>query len=91
MLIWVWSHLGAIKDAAQTIAFLSAFIFFAYKVINGYLVVNTSIGVELVRSPVSETSDMVAVTVSLERGQLGSLYLHDVRASWRESSLRRVG
>ena len=88
MFIWVLNHLTTIKDAAQTIAFLSAFIYFAYKVVTGHLVVNTSIGVELVRSPVSEATDMIAITVSLERGQLGSLRLHDVRAlvTWQGGS-----
>jgi hypothetical protein len=94
MLTWVWnmitlilSHITTIKDAAQSLAFLAALIYFFYKVKAGYLVVNTSIDLEVVRSAASETTDMVAITVLLERGQLGTLVLHDVRARacWGES------
>jgi hypothetical protein len=78
VLTWLLNH-------AQPIAFVFALFYFAYKVVNGYLVVNTSIAVELVRSATSAATDMIAITVALERGQLGSLLLHDVRAlaSWQ--------
>jgi hypothetical protein len=76
------------KDLAQTLAFAGAFVFFVYKVINGYLIVNTSIGLDVARGPSGQDpkSDILVLTITLERGQLGSLTLHDVQArvTWPE-------
>jgi len=83
MWTWIWTHITTVKDFAQTLAFVSAFLYFVYKWINGYLVVNTSMSVELIRTPTTASTDTVAITVTLERGQLGTVTLHDLRARVR--------
>ena len=77
-------YLEVTKNIAEILGFLGGFIFFVYKVITGYLIVNVGITAKGKRSKSTETTDYLSVAVTIKKGAHASLILHDARAlfSW---------
>lgn len=75
------SRLGDARHVAEIIALLSGAAFFAYKAISGYLITNVSIKLRCVRQHIpGATDDHLKVTITLEKGDRGTVQIHDVQA-----------
>jgi ligand-binding sensor domain-containing protein len=71
----------AAKDLAECLAFLSAAVFFLYKVGAGYLKVDLSMSAKCDRHHTAHQSkDNLVIHVHLKKGPNGSLALHDAKA-----------
>lgn len=69
---------GNAKDLAEVIALSAAAIFFLYKLISGYLIINLTMKVDCERRAInSNKQDILAITVQLSKGDRGSLEIHD--------------
>ena len=67
-----WKHL------AEIVALLAAAAFFVYKLLAGYLFPNLSLELSSCREPIGITGkDALVVTVTLSKGDRGSIRLHD--------------
>jgi hypothetical protein len=69
--------LNEIKTVAEILALVAAAIFFVYKLVDGWGLVNLSIELNAVRKAGGD-SDIVAITLKLKKGDSGSLELHTV-------------
>lgn len=80
--IQMWANL------AQVAAVFGALIYFGYRLVIGYLVVNVSISIELLRASSASGRDHLAVTVHLKKGEHGAMVLHDVagRVTWSDGA-----
>lgn len=80
--IQMWANL------AQVAAVFGALVYFGYRLVIGYLVVNVSISIELLRAASVSGGDHLAVTVRLKKGEHGAMVLHDVagRVSWLDAA-----
>jgi hypothetical protein len=67
------------KAIAEVIAYAGAAGFFWWKVTAGYLVVNLGVSIKAERAPASKEEDYLAVALTVKKGAIGSLQLHDVR------------
>jgi hypothetical protein len=66
------------RNIAETIALLLAGAFFIYKFISGYLIVNLSVKLKCIRHALeSSDEDLLAINVTLAKGDRGSLDFHD--------------
>jgi len=68
-----------IKTVAELAAYVGAAAFFWWKLRSGYLIVNASISIDVARSPCTSDTDLLAVSVKLTKGSIGTLVLHDAR------------
>ena len=78
------------KNLAEIFALGAAGAFFIYKLFTGYFVSNLSISIECFRqSNMDGESDFLSVTATLDKGDRGSINLHDaqVRATWPNGEL----
>lgn len=73
-------YLATANTIAQILGFLGAFVFFIYKVITGYFMVNVGISARGERSNATDTTDHLFVAVTIKKGSHASLMLHDARA-----------
>lgn len=71
--------LETIKTVVEITAYASAAGFFVWKVVSGFLIVNLSIEAKAERVPAAEGRDHLAVAVTISKGSIGSLQLHDAR------------
>jgi hypothetical protein len=81
MLEWVnnisWAET---RNFAETVALLFAALYFAYKLVTGYQVINLSVKLSYVREPsTTENKDYLAVLVTLLKGDRGSLRFYDAQ------------
>jgi hypothetical protein len=68
------------KNFAETLALLSAALFFAYKLFSGYQVVNLSVKLSCIREPSPTLNkDYLAILVTLLKGDRGSLRFYDAQ------------
>ncbi len=68
-----------IKEVAEVFAYAGAAGFFWWKVTAGYLVVNLGVYIKAERAPASQDRDYLAVALTVKKGAIGSLQLHDMR------------
>ena len=73
----MWT-LSNVKTFFEIAAYLAAAFFFLYKVVSGYLITNMSVRIGCNRQSLEGTSDLLAVTLTLLKGNLGSVRIHDV-------------
>ncbi len=69
------------KNIFEIAAILLAAIFFIYKILGGWLLVNVAIGIELERMhiPNHPNLDYLAITLNIDKKDSGSVVLEDVR------------
>ena len=72
------------KTATEVAAFSGATMFFGYKAVTGYLIVNVSLSARANRVRADADWDHLAVAATIEKGSSGSLELHEAKArvSW---------
>jgi Ca2+/Na+ antiporter len=81
-----FNEIGEImKGVAEFIAWISAALFFLYKVSSGYLISGLSMKVECRRTTIKGES-FVAVTVITKKGNMGTTQLHDAMIVIRDVS-----
>lgn len=70
------------KNIFEIAAIGAAAIFFVYKILGGWLLVNVAVTVELDRQPdpINDKKDYIAVTLKIEKKNAGSVVLDSVRA-----------
>jgi hypothetical protein len=70
-----------IKDVVEVLAYISALIFFVFRVSSGYFVVDMAISVdcERKRKPGAESKDYLGISVALKKGERASVQLHDAQ------------
>ena len=79
--------LSVVTEVVQIAAWISAALFFGYKVISGYFVCNLSLKVECDRRQVAEDDqDYLAVTMTADKGERGTIELLDARVTVFEYS-----
>lgn len=81
-------HVDPIRDMklnewGQLVAWLAAAVFFAYKVLSGYLISDVSIKLACERKHKSAELDYLALTVTLKKGERGGIVIHDGQARVR--------
>jgi hypothetical protein len=69
-----------IKAIVESIAFGCAGAFFIWKLRSGYQVVNLSLGLQCHRSARDPDTDLLVASVTLTKGDRGSLDVHDAQA-----------
>ncbi len=70
-----------VKDLFQVVALMAAAGFFLYKVIAGHLFPNLEVSLDCSRQPNSHSGkDFLKITVTLTKGEYGTLRIHDVQA-----------
>jgi hypothetical protein len=70
-----------IKNCGEGVGFIGAGLFFFYKFISGYLLINMSISVEFKRRNLSVgDEEMLVITTKLKKGDQGAVLLHDAQA-----------
>jgi hypothetical protein len=76
-------------EKAQFAALILAGLFFAYKLLTGWLMANLSLSRNLERTTKGDGGDRVVVAITLTKGSLGSAWIHstEVRASWPDGSV----
>ena len=76
------SPYAEVKDMVEILAIAAAAIFFAYKVLSGWLFVNVAICIDLDRKQVPNDPSMeyLAIMLNIEKKQTGSVILKNVRA-----------
>jgi hypothetical protein len=67
------------KAIAETAALVCAGLFFGYKFLSGYLLMNLSLSVTTCRHMRNETTDILVVALKLTKGDRGSTDLHDAK------------
>jgi hypothetical protein len=73
---WLWANTGHIKDLGQSIAWLAAAAFFAWKVWTGYTHVNLSVDLTTSRFPSPEKGkDYLLLRLELIKGERAKLSL----------------
>lgn len=70
--------IGLIKDIAQIGAWVAAGIFFAYKAVSGYLIVDASLRLDCERKRVG-SDQFLKVTATVKKGERGAIRLLDSR------------
>src|SRR2546427_3280903 len=70
------------KNFFEAVAWLSAGLFFGYKALSGYLITNISMKVDCERraKPESQVDDYLLITITLTKGDKGTVQLHDAQA-----------
>lgn len=70
-----------IKTFAEIFAFLGAGIFFTYRAIAGYFTYNLILSLKTKRIPhqINENLDYLVITVSLEKGDSGTIAIHEAQ------------
>lgn len=72
--------LDDVNSIAQIFALVSAGVFFLYRMVSGYFVVDLSLTLSTVRRPHDEHGkDHLIVVAHIKRGERGSLLLHDAK------------
>jgi hypothetical protein len=74
------SCLEVAKTIAETAAYVAGFLFFVYKALTGYLIVNVSVSGTTDRARATEKEDNLTISATLKKGKNGSVDLHDARA-----------
>ncbi len=83
---WAGRDSGKIKDIAQVLAWVAAALYFGYQAISGYFLVNVSLSVDTERRKShNEDKDFLKVTVSVEKGDRGTLHLYDAKLRIRQN------
>jgi hypothetical protein len=77
--------LNDIKTVAEIIALISAAVFFIYKLVDGWGLVNLSIELKAERKPGPE-SDLVSVLLKLVKGDRGSLELQTIELKCKSAA-----
>lgn len=62
----------------KIVALLAAGVFFAWKVLTGWLFVNLTVGLKLERIQKDDVTDYFAITLSLEKGSTDSVWLKHI-------------
>ena len=72
------------QQYVETFAYFAAGCFFLYKILTGYLMTNLNIALTTSRQHSMSQQDHLVVLVKLEKGDRGSINLHDcqVRITW---------
>jgi hypothetical protein len=88
----IWSDPMTLLEWAQFAALILAGLFFAYKLLTGWLMVNLSLSGNLERTTKGDGWDTVVVAITLTKGSLGSARIQstEVRASWPGGSKSRA-
>lgn len=69
-----------LKDWGQIAAWTGAALFFAYKIVSGYFIIDLSLKMECERRKLRDRAqDYLAVTVTAKKGERGAIELHDAR------------
>jgi hypothetical protein len=72
------------RDIAETVALALAGLFFIFRALSGYLIVNTSISIVCRRQRMPDVKrDWLVTEVRLIRGEFGTLSLHDAQVQVR--------
>jgi hypothetical protein len=69
-----WDHL------AKVLALFAALAFFVYKVASGFMITNMSLKLVSLRRPATRDFDDVVTTVTLVKGDRGTVAIHDASA-----------
>src|ERR1700722_11713445 len=72
------STLSVIKDVAQIAAWVLAGLFFVYKAVSGYLIVDASVKLDCERKHVG-SHQFLSVTATVKKGERGAIRLLDAR------------
>ena len=72
-------NINLLKTIAEILAYLSAAGFFFWKVKSGFLTTNMSISLKTNRSSAGDSTDFLAVAVTLKKGGTGTVAIHDAR------------
>jgi hypothetical protein len=74
--------MASIKTLVEIFAFFSAGLFFTYKAIAGYFTYNVLLSLKVDRYPhqTNEILDNLVVLVLLEKGDSGTIAIHDAQA-----------
>lgn len=72
------------KNVAETAALALAGLYFVYRTLSGYLIVNMSISIDCKRQRMpGGTGDWLVIEVRLKKGELGTVSLHDAQVQVR--------
>lgn len=76
-----------IRPATEFLAFLGAALFFGFKLFSGFFNCNLSVALKCDRRPSKTgTNDYLTITVSLKKGDMSALKLHDMQAQVSHNS-----
>jgi hypothetical protein len=80
------------KVWVEILAYFFAFLFFLFKVVSGYFVANLSVGIECSRQsdPADKMTDLLTVTLTLSKGDLGSVQIHDIQVRNNGSPIKEM-
>jgi hypothetical protein len=67
-----------IEDKLKVIAFGSGFLFFAYKLLTGWLFINLNVSLESEREPADNENDHLALKITLAKGSIDSLWVTSI-------------
>lgn len=76
--------LGEAEKAVQILALTAALIFFAYKLLAGWLFINLNVKIEPERMNMDANIDHLAIKLTLEKGSIDSLWLKDIQLRYSE-------
>jgi hypothetical protein len=78
-----------LRDVGAILAYLAAVAYFVWKVRDGYLFVNLSVGLRVERSP-QAAEDYLVVTLTLSKGDRATLTLTDIVLTVKSSEGRSI-
>ncbi|WP_338765778.1 hypothetical protein WAF17_02385 [Bernardetia sp. ABR2-2B] len=68
-----------VKDCIEIIAFICAGIYFLYQLVGNVDITNMDLEVKAQRLEINQDDDHLAVEVKLKKGDIASVYLHDIK------------
>jgi hypothetical protein len=68
-----------VDEKLKVIAFGAGFIFFAYKLLTGWLFINLNVSLAFKREPADTENDHLALEITLAKGNIDSLWLSSIQ------------
>lgn len=78
MWCWLLSHSEQVKNLGQTLAWLGAAIFFGWKMLTGYSIMNMSVNLSIQRFAQDDDRDRLKVRLALSKGDRSALVLNEI-------------
>src|ERR1700754_3983892 len=66
------------ENKLKIIAFGTGFLFFAYKLLTGWLFINLNVSLEPEREPADNENDHLALKITLAKGNIDSLWVDSI-------------
>lgn len=87
---WLLSHSEEVKNIGQALAWLGAAVFFGWKVLTGYTIMNMSVSVSVQRFALDDDHDRLKVRLALSKGDRSTLTLKNVSLRVRNEENKEI-